>query len=77
MQLENNKEWLVLGYISEATRNFDVAIKQGTERFNQKDEQGILRYGIQLEKNIIKHLNLRISARTLVRILETKKRTSP
>ncbi len=59
-----DKEWLVFGYISEATRNFDVAIKQGTERFNQKDEQGILRYGIGLEKNIIKHLNLRISAGT-------------
>jgi Outer membrane protein beta-barrel domain len=58
------KEWLVFGYLSEATRNFDVAIKQGTERFNQKDEQGILRYGIGLEKNIIKHLDLRISAGT-------------
>jgi hypothetical protein len=58
------KEWLVFGYLSEATRKFNVAITQGTVRFNQKDEQGMLRYGVGLERHIIKYLNLRISAGT-------------
>ncbi|RMF63563.1 MAG: hypothetical protein D6743_10580, partial [Calditrichaeota bacterium] len=49
---------------SEATRNFDVTINQAGTTFAQKDEQGMLRYGIGVEKRFIGPLNLRLSVGT-------------
>lgn len=58
------KNWLFFGYLSEATRNFDVNITQAGNTFTQSDEQGFLRYGVGLEKQLLNHFNLRISAGT-------------
>jgi len=56
------KRWLLFGYLSEATRKFDVMIKREGTRFEQRDEQGFLRFGIGVEKQFLNRLNLRISA---------------
>ncbi len=58
------KHWLLFGYVTEATREFDVTINQADVMFEQRDEQGFLRYGIGVEKQVFSHLNLRISAGT-------------
>lgn len=59
-----DKRWLLFAYISEATRNFDVTINQAGAMFAQKDEQGMLRYGIGVERQFIGPLNLRLSVGT-------------
>jgi len=56
------KRWLLFAYLSEATRKFDVTVNRAGTTFQQSDEQGFLRYGIGVEKQLFGHLNLRATA---------------
>ena len=58
------KSWLLFGYIGEATRKFEVSIERRGRKFQQQDEQGMLRYGAGVEKRLIRYLHLRASAGT-------------
>ena len=56
---------LLFAYASEVTRHFDVTVTQGTSsfnQFNQKDEQGMLRYGVGVEVGALDgiHVGLRV-----------------
>lgn len=57
----SRKSLMVFGYISEVTRKFDVTIRQQAITFTQRDEQGMLRYGVGIERRLIKRLLLRTS----------------
>ena len=46
------KNWLAFAYGNETTRRFDVSVKSRGESFKQKDEQGMLKYGLGLERQI-------------------------
>lgn len=50
---------LVFGYVSEVTRSFDVAIERGGQAFTQRDEQGMLRFGVGVERKLRGPLHLR------------------
>lgn len=50
---------LLFVYLHETTRDFDVAIRQGGGMFKQQDEQGLLAYGVGIER--------KLTARTSVR----------
>lgn len=50
---------LVNAYLSEVTRNFQVDIAAGARQYAQRDEQGLLRYGIGLEHRLHPGLGLR------------------
>ena len=54
-----DQSWLVYGYVSEATRDFDVLVEQGGGSFEQSDEQGMLRYGVGVEKALTELLHVR------------------
>lgn len=58
------KRWLVFVYAAEATRVFDVTIRQGTATSFQSDEQGMLRFGGGVEARAVGPLHLRASAGT-------------
>ena len=45
-------DWRVYGYLSETSRDFDVRLTDGGGSFNQADEQGILRFGVGLERPV-------------------------
>lgn len=62
--LGESRTWLIFGYLSEATRKFDVTIRQGGTMLQQRDEQGFLRYGGGVEVRISGPLNLRASVGT-------------
>jgi hypothetical protein len=53
---------LLFGYLSEVTRQFDVAITQSGQTTSQQDEQGLLRFGGGLEQRLTGRLQLRITA---------------
>jgi hypothetical protein len=46
------EDWLVYGYLSEASRDFDVTLTDGGGTFQQTDGQGILRFGVAVERPI-------------------------
>jgi|CXWL01.1.fsa_nt_gi hypothetical protein len=50
---------LLYAYVHETTRDFDVTIRQAGNTFRQQDEQGLLAYGVGIER--------RLTARTSVR----------
>lgn len=56
------KTLLIYAYAFETERKFDVHIHQGEHSFKQKDEQGMLKYGLGLEAKIWKGLHLRTTA---------------
>ena len=45
-------DWLVYGYLSEASRDFDVTLTDGSGSSRQADEQGILRFGVGIERPV-------------------------
>jgi len=53
---------LVFLYANETSRDFDVFIRQNTSRYTQGDQQGMLKYGIGYEANLLKGLNIRAYA---------------
>lgn len=55
------RNWLGFAYLSEATREFDVTIRIDGSTFLQQDEQGMLRYGLGIEKQINRGLHLRLA----------------
>jgi len=59
--LGNRKNILLFGYANETTRKFEVSIKEQGERYQQKDEQGMLKYGLGVEVRLYKGLNARFS----------------
>ena len=61
INLGAKRDWIIYGYLNETKRKFDVAISQDPWNFTQTDKQGMLRYGIGLEKTIYKQFNLRTS----------------
>jgi hypothetical protein len=56
----SSRPLLLFAYASEVTRHFDVTVMQGTSSFNQKDEQGMLRYGLGAEAEALDGLHLRL-----------------
>jgi len=50
---------LVFAYLGEVSRSFDVTIQRGSEVVHQRDEQGLLRYGIGAELPVWRRLLLR------------------
>ena len=50
---------LLFAYASEVTRRFDVRVTQGASAFDQTDEQGMLRYGIGTEIEVVRGLLMR------------------
>lgn len=61
INLGANRDWIIYGYLNETKRKFDVAISQDPWNFTQIDKQGMLRYGIGIERTIYKQFNLRAS----------------
>jgi hypothetical protein len=51
---------LLFAHASEVTRHFDVRVTRGGGAFDQKDEQGMLRYGIGVEATVVPSLQLRL-----------------
>jgi len=62
LALGSSRDWLVFAYLAEATRVFDVTIRQGTTTVFQRDEQGMLRFGAGVEARLLGSLHLRASA---------------
>jgi len=56
------KNLLVFVYAFETERKFDVNIQQDGYSFNQKDEQGMLKYGLGLEAKLWRGLHARATA---------------
>lgn len=52
---------MVFGYVSELKREFDVEGRDAMGAFGQKDEQGLLRYGVGAEFNLGGPFDLRAS----------------
>jgi hypothetical protein len=53
------KNWLIMGYINETKRKFNVRIQQGASKFSQMDEQGMLKYGVGIERKLYRKINVR------------------
>ncbi|MBK7872785.1 MAG: hypothetical protein IPJ74_19965 [Saprospiraceae bacterium] len=60
--LGNRKNMLLFAYGNETTRKFDVSITDRFGTYQQKDEQGMLKYGIGLEMAVYKKINIRATA---------------
>jgi hypothetical protein len=56
--LGKQRRYLIFGYINETKRKFDVAINQPPYEFTQRDKQGMLKYGIGVELNLKKRINI-------------------
>ena len=56
------KNLLAFAYAFETQRKFDVNIRDAFGRYNQKDEQGMLKYGLGLEAKIWRGLHARATA---------------
>lgn len=52
---------LAFAYLSEVSRDFDVTIENAFGRFEQRDEQGLLRYGLGAEHALRGPLRLRFT----------------
>lgn len=57
--LGKRKNILVFAYGNETKRRFDVRINENGSTYNQKDKQGMLKYGLGLEVPVYKGLNVR------------------
>jgi hypothetical protein len=55
------EDWRVYGYLSEASRDFDVTLTDGGGTFQQTDGQGILRFGVAVERSITRLLSWRVA----------------
>lgn len=55
------KTLLAYAYAFETARKFDVTIRDGFSTYRQKDEQGMLKYGLGLEAKIWRGLHTRIT----------------
>ena len=53
------KRFLIFAYGIETKRKFDVDVKQGIWQFSQTDKQGMLKYGLGLEAQVYKMINVR------------------
>jgi hypothetical protein len=74
----NNRQWdwalmagpalgrktLLFGYLSEVTRQFDVTIERGDAVTSQRDEQGLLRFGLGVEHRVGGPLHVRVAVGT-------------
>ncbi|MEZ4588579.1 MAG: hypothetical protein R2909_19545 [Gemmatimonadales bacterium] len=58
------RRWLAFGYLSEVSRRFEVEIEEGASRYTQLDEQGLLRFGVGLERAIASPLSVRVTLGT-------------
>ena len=58
------RETLIYAYISETKRSFDVTVRGPLGVGNQKDEQGLLRFGLGVERRTSERLSLRASVGT-------------
>jgi hypothetical protein len=54
-----HQDWLVYGYLSEVSRDFEVTLTDGSGTFRQSDGQGILRFGVGVERPFTKLLSWR------------------
>ena len=50
--LGDRRDWLAFAYAAEVSRNFDVQIVQHGGRVAQQDEQGLLRFGLGIERRV-------------------------
>lgn len=57
--LLKNKNLLAYTYAFETKRKFDVTIREGAATYKQKDEQGMLKYGLGVEAKIWRGLHAR------------------
>ena len=55
---------LLYAYVSEVTRQFDVAVVQRGATVSQEDEQGLLRFGLGLERRMARGAHVRVAAGT-------------
>lgn len=55
------QETLIYGYVSETKRGFDVTVRGPLGVGTQKDKQGLLRYGLGLERRLHESFSLRAS----------------
>ena len=55
---------LLYAYVSEVTRQFDVRITQGRAVVVQQDDQGLLRFGLGLERRVARGAHVRVAAGT-------------
>ncbi|MGE0555930.1 MAG: hypothetical protein AB7R55_21075, partial [Gemmatimonadales bacterium] len=58
------RRWLAFGYLSEVTRRFEVEIEEDASRYTQRDEQGLLRFGVGLERAVASPLSVRVTLGT-------------
>lgn len=52
----------VFAYLSEASRDFEVEVKDRGTRYRQQDGQGLLRYGLGVERGLTDLFALRVTA---------------
>lgn len=55
------RETLIFGYLSETKRSFDVTVRGPLGVGSQKDKQGLLRYGLGVERRLSDYLSMRAS----------------
>lgn len=56
------KDWLLFGYTNLARRSFDITVSAPSSTFSQEDIQGILQYGVGIEKRWENGWGIRASA---------------
>ena len=56
-----SQSWLLFGYAYFTQRDFDLEISTDTSNFTQHDGQGIWRYGLGVEKEILDRMSIRAS----------------
>ena len=59
--LGKHNNFLILAYLNETKRKFDVMIIESIYHYTQQDKQGILKYGIGVEARVYKRLNVRFT----------------
>ena len=55
------KNWMLFAYSYFTLRKFDIQISSATGSFSQQDEQGVWRYGLGLERRLLKNWSVRAS----------------
>ncbi|MEX0300625.1 MAG: outer membrane beta-barrel protein [Kordiimonas sp.] len=59
------KDWLLFGYTTIARRSFDITVSAPSGTFSQEDIQGILQYGVGIEKRWKNGWGVRATAGTV------------
>ena len=59
------RAFLIYGYLNETSRNFEVRIVDKGKVIRQRDEQGMLKYGLGVEAHLWQGLNFRASVGAL------------